>query len=68
MTRRAEDGKPQHHELVSLTKTSDGTGEYDIKSVYKPASAPSAGPAKVSSDAYRSGWETIFGAKRAALN
>lgn len=67
--KRAEDGKPLHHELVSLSKASDGTGEYDMTSLYKPESAGRGdGPAKVTSDAYRDGWETIFGAKSAALN
>jgi hypothetical protein len=66
--KRAEEGKPLHHELVSLSKASDAPGEYEMKSVYKPTGATSTGPAKVSSDAYRSGWEAIFGAKRASPN
>lgn len=67
--KRAQEGKPAHHELVSLSKVSGSDVEYDMTSIYKPVGdGRGAGPAKVTSNAYREGWDAVFGAKRATLN
>lgn len=70
--RKAKDGQPAD-ELVKLTKTPH-PGRYDVETLYKAAAKPPpsgpklghAGPARVVSEAYRDGWESIFGAKKPA--
>lgn len=57
--RPVEEGRPIQGELVSL-KPRDGTPLFDVEVQYAPPRS-SAGPARVSSDAYRSGWDAIFG-------
>lgn len=54
-----EEGKPLHGELVAL-KPREGTPLFDVEVQYAPPRAH-AGPARVSSEAYRSGWDAIFG-------
>lgn len=62
--RPVEEGKPLQGELVSL-RPREGTPLYDVEVQYAPPRAH-AGPARVSTDAYRSGWDAIFGAEDAA--
>lgn len=57
--RPAEEGKPIQGELVSL-KQRAGTPLFDVEVQYAPP-RPHAGPARVATDAYRSGWDAIFG-------
>ena len=53
---QAQEGKPIHGEIVNLK--SIGGRRFAVETVYR------AGPPKVSTAAYRSGWEATFG-KRA---
>jgi len=66
--RPMEEGKPlaEGAELVRL-KPRAGTEvpAFDVERIYKREAAPARttkGPAKVATPAYRSNWETIFGA------
>lgn len=67
-SRAVEDGKPintsEHGSLVRLTPV--GGPIYEVETLYenRPQEGDAKGPAKVSSDAYRRGWETIFGTKK----
>ena len=66
--RPMQEGKPlaEGAEIVRL-KARPGceVPAFDVERIYKQESAPARtgkGPAKVSTSAYRSNWETIFGA------
>lgn len=67
--RRTQDGQPIQGELMRLRKPegeSTPAGHYNVESLYKRPDSPApAGPSKVATDAYRSGWDTIFGNKKA---
>lgn len=65
--RRAREGAHVSQELIALEAHGD-TGEYDLKSIYRPASADGGGPPKVASNAYRAGWDAVFGTKDARPN
>lgn len=69
--RAAQEGKPILGESVRLHARDDRPGLYDVETVARgplarkpapeaPALPTRKGPAKVSSDAYRSGWDSIF--------
>lgn len=55
--RDVEDGRPLHGELVRLTQR-DGPG-YSVETLH----GRGEGPAMVNSQAYKDGWENIFGQK-----
>lgn len=69
------EGKPIHGELVRLTQREEHKLLYDcevlVPKANKPAPArdeapaalPHKGPARVTSEAYRGGWDVIFGKK-----
>ena len=62
--RKATEGQPLHGELVRLTPR-DEPMLFDVDVVYdarsqEPAPARGAGPAKVSTDKYRKGWDRLF--------
>jgi len=67
--RAVEEGRPIHGELVTLAPRKDSPRLYDVKeSVTIPSNsssaiAPRKGPARVATDAYRKGWDDVFGAK-----
>ena len=73
--RNAAPGKPIVGELVKLSPREESDRLFDVevlaKSPYEAAGAEGAtssggarkGPAKVASEAYRTGWEDIFGGK-----
>jgi len=64
------DGKPVHPEaeLVNVEERPDGS--LSCETLWSPDDAPSAstGPAKVTSPAYRSGWDAIWGTPDRGLN
>lgn len=69
--REAKDGQPIVGELVKLSQRPEHDRLFDVEVLAKgalPASTENApsrkGPAKVSTDAYRTGWDAIFGAPR----
>ena len=59
------------YDEVLAVKYDQQHGDFEVQSVYDPRqaspaleSAPSKGPAKVTSNAYRAGYDRIFGAKQ----
>lgn len=64
--RALEEGRPILGEVVTLKPREDNPRICDVQESYgaKTTQATHKGPAKVSTDAYREGWEEIFG-KRA---
>lgn len=64
--RPVAEGRPLFGELVRIS--GDGPA-YDVESVYDTASGESEasgkGPAKVTTEAYRRGWDAIFGKRPA---
>lgn len=61
--RPVRDGQSLHSEAVHMQRRADGN--YDCITLHKPASQ---GPAKVTSDAYRTGWDAIFATPDRSLN
>jgi len=64
--RAVEEGKPLHGDLVKLKPRTGSERLFDVEVLVKrdelPAGPAHAGPARVATDAYRAGWEAIFGA------
>lgn len=73
IVRPAEPGKPVHGDLVKLKPRQEFPLLCDVEVIVpdperKPRRAPPldhAGPPRVSSEAYRQGWEAVFGRKPA---
>jgi hypothetical protein len=68
--RALEEGRPIHGEVVTLAPRKDNPRVCDVKDSYRaPAATGPAlalthkGPAKVATEAYRDGWDEIFGKK-----
>ena len=62
--RALQEGRPITGEIVTLEPRKDNPRVCDVKDSYKPiAMATHKGPANVSNDAYREGWDEIFGTK-----
>ena len=70
--RALEEGRPIVGEIVTLAPRKDNPRVCDVKDSYRaPSSAGAAaalalahkGPAKISTEAYRDGWDEIFGKK-----
>jgi len=61
--REVEEGKPLHGELVKLSRRSEHPLLFDVNVLHDstPRLSQRSGPAQVATDAYREGWETIFG-------
>ena len=51
-------------EMIEL-RPREGKPGYDVEVLYKHGEPPGSGPPKVTSDAYREGWDVVFG-RRAA--
>lgn len=76
--REAKDGQPLAGDLVRLSQRSEHDRLYDVEVLAKkdeltgaaPAtpSPPRKGPSKVATDAYRRGWDEVFGKRDAGLN
>jgi hypothetical protein len=67
--RTVQEGRPIHGELVKLKPRKESERFYDVEvlaSREELGQSPAlghAGPAQVATDAYRDGWEAIFGAR-----
>jgi hypothetical protein len=60
--RAIQEGKPITGEIVTLAPRKDNPRVCDVKDSYVPPAMMShKGPAKVATDAYREGWDSIFG-------
>lgn len=69
--RPLREGKPIDGEVVSLTPRRDAPLLFDVKSELPdphPTRAPGEGPVQVASDAYRKGWDAIWGRRRRGGN
>lgn len=70
--REAQEGKPIIGELVKLSKRPEHERLFNVEVLAKgPGAAPARalehkGPARVSTDKYREGWEAIFGSRSGA--
>jgi hypothetical protein len=68
--REVEEGKPLHGELVKLNRREEHPLLFDVNVLHDatPKVAPDrndrSGPPQVATDAYREGWELIFGGKK----
>jgi len=65
--RPLQSGKPIEGEVVSLSPRPEGPLLFDVKSeLPSPYPAPRAtdGPAQVATDAYRKGWDAVWGRRR----
>lgn len=66
--RALQEGRPIVGEIVTLKPRDSNPRVCDVTESYAPRGAQTAqlghkGPAKVANDAYRDGWDEIFGAK-----
>src|SRR5215475_4816274 len=62
--REVEEGKPLHGELVKLSRRAEHPLLFDVNVLHDSTPAKlsdRSGPAQVATDAYREGWEIIFG-------
>ena len=69
LLRPMREGKPITGEVVSLTQRQDHPMVYDVRSEFgapeqAPDRQPGDGPAQVASDAYRKGWDAVWGRRR----
>ncbi len=74
LLRPMREGKPIVGEVVSLTQRQDLPMLYDVKSEFGAGAdgaadtddvrSPGDGPAQVASDAYRKGWDAVWGRRR----
>jgi hypothetical protein len=69
LLRPMREGKPISGEVVSLTQREDLPLVFDVKSEFSTDVAPGErpavdGPAQVASDAYRKGWDAVWGGRR----
>ncbi len=63
--RPLKSGKPIDGEVVSLSPRSDVPLLFDVKSeLPDPLRSTSDGPAQVASEAYRKGWDAVWGRRR----
>lgn len=61
--RPLDDGKPIHGEVVRLKARDDSAVLFDVE-VHHDGRSSTGRPAKVASDEYRKGWDTIWAQKR----
>jgi hypothetical protein len=71
--RALQEGRPITGEVVTLSPRQDNPRVCDVTDSFRAPSAASAssamehkGPANVATDAYREGWEEVFGKKRSS--
>jgi hypothetical protein len=60
--RALQEGRPITGEVVTLTPRKDNPRICDVTDSYRPP-ALTKGPANVATDAYREGWDEVFGKK-----
>ena len=64
--RALQEGRPITGEIVTLAPRKDNPRVCDVKDSYTPpASAAHKGPPNVTTEAYREGWDEVFGANAA---
>lgn len=61
--RTLQEGRPIAGEVLTLAPRKDNPRVLDVKDSYSPPATRHAakGPAKVATDAYRDGWDEVFG-------
>jgi hypothetical protein len=69
LLRPLREGKPIEGEVVSLSPRSEAPMLFDVKSELPDPHAPhprakSDGPAQVATEAYRKGWDAVWGRRR----
>ncbi len=65
--RGLEEGKPIHGELVQLRPRPEAPMLFDVETTdtgTTPKAEPASGPPKVSTPAYREGWDSVWTSKR----
>jgi hypothetical protein len=65
--RPLQSGKPIEGEVISLSPRPDAPLMFDVKSEIPspyPAARATDGPAQVANDAYRKGWDAVWGRRR----
>jgi hypothetical protein len=64
--RELEEGRPIQGEVVKLTPTKEHERLFDAETLLPAAEEhrEGPGPAQVATDAYRSGWDRVFGEKK----
>ena len=67
--RALQEGRPITGEVVTLTPRKDNPRVCDVTDSYRPTTMAIAhkGPANVATDAYRDGWDEVFGKKRSSV-
>lgn len=65
--RTLQEGRPITGEVLTLAPRKDNPRVLDVKDSYSPPATrhASKGPAKVATDAYRDGWDEVFGSRPA---
>jgi len=63
LVEKAEEGKPLSGDLVRMTAREEPL-LYDVETLYEAPQRSGSGPAKVTSDRYREGWDRLFAKKR----
>ncbi|MDB4938262.1 MAG: hypothetical protein JWP87_5234 [Labilithrix sp.] len=61
--RALQEGRPITGEVVTLSPRKDNPRVCDVTDSYRPP-ALTKGPANVATDAYREGWDEVFGKKK----
>lgn len=65
LLRPVEEGRPLDQKLVRLSERPESAALFDVETLYDPVnesrSPTHAGPARVATSAYKSGWERVFG-------
>lgn len=59
-----EEGKPITGEVVSLSQREEHPALFDVKTEYAPKQRDGVGPARVSNQSYRDGWDTLWGRRK----
>jgi len=62
------DGKPMFPGAELVTVDEEPDGHLSCETLWSPNDGPSSGPAKVTTPAYRSGWDEIWGKPDPTLN
>ena len=67
--RALQEGRPITGEVVTLTPRKDNPRVCDVTDSYRPPTTAMAhkGPANVATDAYRDGWDEVFGKKPSSV-
>ncbi len=67
--RAVKEGQPIHGDLLRLSRRADHERLFDVEVLAEPpraATGPRKGPAKVTSEAYRQGWDNVFSSRKDA--